>query len=143
VRSVTSSIASKIRFCVVAGMVDLPRIEHHHPASNRREDVVHFERLNRRTFGKDGFDQGAQRGNVPLSVAELIELSADRILWGDCECAVERTVRKLDRQVGLKHEQTFTDRLDQIQGVDLWHGRLTKYDLAGAHVSLPAVLILS
>jgi hypothetical protein len=96
---------------LVAGPIDLPRIEQHHPSSNRREDAVHFEGLDRRTFGKDGFDQGAQLGNVPLSVAELIELPADRILCGDCECVDKGTVRKPDRQVGIEHEQAFTDRL--------------------------------
>ena len=99
--------------CVVAGPIDLARIEHHHPSSNRREDAVHFEGLDRVTFRKDGFDQGAQLGNVPLSVAEFIELPADRILWGDCECVAKGTVRKPDRQVGI--EQAFTDRLDGIQ----------------------------
>src|SRR6202035_1005091 len=88
--------------CVVAGPIDLPCIEHHHSSSNRREDAVHFEGLDRRAFGKDGFDQGAQLGNVPLSVAELIELPADRILWDDCECAAKGTVRKPDRQVGIE-----------------------------------------
>ena len=66
--------------CLVAGPIDLPCIEHHHSSSNRREDAVHFEGLDRVTFRKDGFDQGSQFGNIPLSVAEIIELAADRIL---------------------------------------------------------------
>jgi hypothetical protein len=28
-----------------------------------------------------------------------------------------------DRQVGLQHEKAFTDRLDQIQGVDFAHDK--------------------
>ena len=112
--------------CVVAGPIDLPRIEHHHPSSNRREDAVHFEGLDRRTFGKDSFDQGAQLGNVPLSVAELIELPADRILWGDCECVAKGTVRKPNRQVGIEHQRAFTDRLYEIHWVDFAHGRVLR-----------------
>jgi len=51
--------------CVAAGPIDLPRIEQHHPSSNRREDAVHFEGLDRVMFRKDDFDQGAQLGNGP------------------------------------------------------------------------------
>ena len=44
----------------------------------------------------------------------FIELPADRILWGDCECVAKGTVRKPDRQVGIEHQQAFTDRLYEI-----------------------------
>jgi hypothetical protein len=109
------------------------------------------ERLDSRSFGKDGFDQGAQLGNVPLSVAELIELPADRILSRDCEYLAKGTVRKPNRQVGLQHEQAFTDRLDQIQRVDFAHGQLSAADegwlildrRTQSPVSLPPVLIVS
>jgi hypothetical protein len=57
---------------------------------------------------------------------ELMELPADRILWGDRECVAKATVGEPDRPVGLQHEQAFTDRLDQIQGVYLSHGRLLR-----------------
>ena len=65
-------------------------------------------------------------GNVPLSVAELIELSADRILWRDCECVAEGTVREADGQIGLEHEQALADRLHEIQWVDFAHERLLR-----------------
>jgi hypothetical protein len=52
-----------------------------------------------------------------------MELPADRILWGDCECVAKRAVRKPDRQVGLQHEEAFTDCLDEIQWVDFAHGK--------------------
>ena len=108
--------------CLFAGPIDLPRIEQHHPSSNRRKHAVYFKGLDRRMFGKDGFDQGAQLGIIPLSVAELVELQADRFLWGGCECVAKGTVRKLDRQVGIEHKQAFTDRLYEIQWVDFAHG---------------------
>ena len=71
--------------------------------------------------GNDGLERGAELGNVPLSVAELIELPADRILWGDCECLAEGAVREADGQVGLEHEETFADRLHDIQWNDFAH----------------------
>jgi len=48
------------------------------------------------------------------------------ILRGDCECDVKGAVRKPDRQVGIEHEQAFTDRLDDIQWVDFAHGRFLR-----------------
>src|SRR4029077_17343369 len=97
--------------------IDLPRIEQHHPSSNRREDAVHFEGLDRLTLRKDAFDKGEHLGTFPLSVAELIELPADRVLWSDCECVAKGTVHKPDGQVGIEHEQAFTDRVYEIQRV--------------------------
>jgi hypothetical protein len=98
-------------------------------------------------FGKDGFDQGAQLGIIPLSVAELVELQADRILWGGCECVVKGTVRKLDRQVGIEDKQAFTDRLYEIQWVDFAHGMASSCapsdDLArGPTISRAGLLVL-
>lgn len=43
-------------------------------------------------FGKDGFDQGPQFGNIPLSVAEFIEFAANRVLERDGECVAKGTV---------------------------------------------------
>ncbi len=40
---------------VVAGPIDLPRVEHHHPSSDRREDAVHFEGLDRSLVRKGWF----------------------------------------------------------------------------------------
>src|SRR5580692_5813549 len=117
---------------IFADPIDLPRIEQHHPSSNRREDAVHFEGLDRVTFRKDGFDQGAQLGNVPLSVAELIELAADRVLRSDYECVAKGTAHKPDGQVGIEHEQAFTDRLYEIQSTSLTAGSCAPCD-DGAH----------
>src|SRR5665213_3185703 len=75
-------------------------------------------------FGKDGFDQGAQLGNIPLPVAELVELHADRIFWSGCECFAKGTICKPDRQVEIEHKQAFTNRLYEIQWVDFAHGWL-------------------
>jgi hypothetical protein len=44
----------------------------------------------------------------------------------DCECVAKGTVRKPDRQVGIEHEQAFTDRLYEIQWVDFPHGRFSR-----------------
>ncbi len=53
-------------------------------------------------------------------------LSRGVILWGDCECVATATVRKPDRQVGIEHEQAFTDRLYEIQWVDFPHVRFLR-----------------
>ena len=53
-------------------------------------------------------------------------LIARGILWSDCECVAKGTVRKPDPQVGIEHEQAFTDRLYEIQWVDFPHGRFLR-----------------
>ena len=45
---------------------------------------------------------------------------------GDCERVAKGTVRKPDRQVGIEHEQAFTDRLYEMQWVDFAHGRFLR-----------------
>jgi hypothetical protein len=52
-------------------------------------------------------------------------LFAPGILWGDCECAAG-TVHKPDRQIGIVHEQAFTDRRYDIQWVDVAHRRFLR-----------------
>src|ERR1700738_3809755 len=69
----------------------------------------------------DGLEQGAELGNIPLSVADLIELPPDCMLWRDCEHVAEGAVRKADGQIGLEHEDAFADRLHEIQRVDVAH----------------------
>jgi aminoglycoside phosphotransferase (APT) family kinase protein len=44
------------------------------------------------------------------------------MLWRDCECVAEGTVRKADGQIGIEHEDTFADRLHDIHRVDVVHG---------------------
>src|ERR1700692_943849 len=70
----------------------------------------------------DGLERGAELGNVPLSVADLIELPPDCMLRRDCEYVAEGAVRKADGQIGLEHENAFADRLQEIQWVDVAHG---------------------
>jgi hypothetical protein len=45
-------------------------------------------------------------------------------LSGDRECVAKGTVRKPDRQVGIEHEQAFTDCLYAIQRADFADARL-------------------
>jgi hypothetical protein len=68
-----------------------------------------------------GIECGAEFGNVPLFVAELIELPADRIVWRDCECVAKGTVREADGQIGVEHEQALSDRLHKIPRVNFAH----------------------
>jgi hypothetical protein len=117
-RSVTSSIRQQDLLCVMARPMDPAHIEQHHPSSNRREHAIHLEILDRRAFLKDGFEQGAQLGYVPLAVAELVELAADRMLRNHCECLAKRAIGKPHREVGLQNQKAFAERLDEIQWID-------------------------
>jgi hypothetical protein len=87
----------------------------------RREKLVGFEGLNGCSAGNDSLERGAEVGNVPLSVAEFIELPPDPVLWRDFEYEAEGAVREADGQVGFEHEQAFADRLHKIQWNDFAH----------------------
>src|SRR5580693_1072847 len=84
--------------------------------------MLDFKGLDGFSAGNDGLERGAELGNVPLSVADLIELPPDGMLWRDRECVAEGAVRKTDGQVGLEHEDAFADSLHEIQRVDFAHG---------------------
>src|ERR1700719_4482985 len=84
--------------------------------------MLDFKVLDGFSVRNDGLERGAELGNVPLSAADLIELPPDCMLWGDCEHVAEGAVRQADGQIGLEHEDTFADRLHEIQRVDIAHG---------------------
>ena len=85
--------------------------------------------------GNDSLERGAELGNVPLSVAELIELPADRILWRDCECVAKGTVREADGEIGIEHEEALADRLHEIPRVNFAHGT------APAHLLMTGLIL--
>ena len=84
--------------------------------------MVDLEGLDGLLAGNDRLERGAQPGNVPLSVAQLIKLPPHRMLRRDCECLAEGAVGETDGQIGLEHEEAFADRLHEIQWVDSGHG---------------------
>src|ERR1700730_4735018 len=84
--------------------------------------MLDFKGLDRYSARNNRIKRSAELGNVPLSVADLIELPSDCMLPRDCECVAEGAVRKADGQIGLEHEDAFADRLHEIQRVDVMHG---------------------
>src|ERR1700730_4389091 len=92
--------------------------------------MLDFKGLHGFSARNDGLERGAELGNVPLSVADLIELPPDRVLWRDGEHVAEGAVRKADGQIGLEHEDAFADRLPAIQRGDGPHagGSCTRSD---------------
>src|ERR1700731_3338487 len=84
--------------------------------------MLDFKGLDGFSARNDRLERSAELGNVPLSVADLIELAPDCMLRRDCECVAEGAVRKADGQIGLEHEDAFADRLHEIQWVDVEHG---------------------
>src|SRR5260370_35967919 len=57
-----------------------------------------------------------------LSVAQLIEPPADRILWPDCECVAKGTVREADGESGTEHGEAVANRLHEIPRGTFAHG---------------------
>src|ERR1700737_364507 len=84
--------------------------------------MLDFKGLDCFSARNDGLERAAELGNVPLSVADLVELPPDCMLWRDCECLAEGAVGKADGQIGLQHEDAFTDRLHEIERLESAHG---------------------
>ena len=92
---------------LVAGPINLARIEQHGAHTDRREDVFDLEeRLHGSAAGNDGLERGAELGNVPLSVADFEEPAPNGLPWCDCERLAERAVREADGQIGREHDRS-------------------------------------
>ncbi|NRP73917.1 hypothetical protein ILFOPFJJ_04838 [Ensifer psoraleae] len=70
--------------------------------------IVH----NRRALRNDLFEQAAQLGDVPLPVAEFIDVLSDRLIAADLEGREEGTARALDAQVLVQDKQRIGYRVD-------------------------------
>jgi hypothetical protein len=66
--------------------------------------VVDFKGLDARVLWNNRFKQAAELRNVPLSIAELIKLSANRTFIGNREGPAEGAVGETDGQIRLKYQ---------------------------------------
>src|SRR5664280_697437 len=68
---------------LVAKPINFARVEAHDALADWPEELFDFEILECSFARNDGLERAAELGNVPLFVAELIELSPDRMFWHD------------------------------------------------------------
>ncbi len=76
--------------------------------------MLELEVIEDRTFGNDVFEQRAQRGHPPLSVAELVDLAALGFRRRNVEGLVEGAVRRPYPQRGIEDEQRLAHGVEHV-----------------------------
>jgi hypothetical protein len=81
---------------MVAGMKDFPGIDQHRAPADGREIVLDLEPFDRRTMGDHALEEGAKRGDVPLPVSEVVDMTALGLIGARAERLVERAIGRCD-----------------------------------------------
>ena len=81
---------------MVAGAENLARIDQHGAPANGREIVLDLEAFDRRAMRDHAFEQSAQRGNIPLPVAEVVDQAAFGLVGAGAEGLVEGAIGGCD-----------------------------------------------
>jgi hypothetical protein len=96
-------------------------VEQHDLRPDIREDVLDLKVVDGQVLGEDLLEQGAQAGDVPLAVAEVVQAPARGVRRRDPKGAVEGTVGTLHPQARVEQQQRLAhgvvDALDVGQGV--------------------------
>jgi hypothetical protein len=89
-------------------------VEQHAAAAETLEVPLDQEVLDGVALGENLFEQRAQFGNDPLTIAQLVDELADGIGRRDGERAIEGTVGALDARVGIEHDQRLSHGPDDV-----------------------------
>ena len=95
----------------------LAGIEQHYPTANDRKGVFQLEVVEDGALGDNILEQGAQVGDVPLAVAQLVNEAVLSLNGRDVKSLIESTVGGPDAQAGVEDQQGLTHRVDDVLGV--------------------------
>src|ERR1700732_5099143 len=84
-------------------------------------------------LGKDFSKQQTKLRNIPLTVSEVIQKFALRVVGMDFECQIERSARGNDTKILIEHNERFSNRVDD--GVRKRPGILDLGKLFSEHIS--------
>jgi hypothetical protein len=104
---------------VVVGVEQPAGVEEHGAPAEAGEVVLDLVALDRHAPRDDLLEQVAQVGDVPLAVAELVEVAAEGVVAADPEGLVERAAGADDAQVAVEHEQGVADGVDDALRLDV------------------------
>ncbi len=93
-----------------AGAGQAARIEHHALRPIRSKSWIDAVILHPLAPAQHLFEQPPQRRDVPLPVAELVQLAPDRLLAPDAELLEECGIGELDRETVVEHQERLGDR---------------------------------
>jgi hypothetical protein len=81
-----------------------------------RKNVIHLNRLERRTDGKHLFEVLTQWGKFKDSVPKFVKWDPLRIIARNPEHCVEGAIARLDSKVGTQHYEGIDDRIEDRLG---------------------------
>ncbi len=123
-RSVMSSMARRIKSGSSLVWSEPAGVEQHGPSPDSREGVFNLEVFNGMAVAQDLGQQRPQLGDVPLTVAQVVDEAALRLFFRGMEVPVEGGVGRPDPQALVEdHERLSQGRNDVLgvgKGVLLW-----------------------
>ena len=92
-------------------------VQQHHPAADEREVVLELEVVEDRALRNDVFEQCAQCGNVPLTVAKLVDQPVLGLVRCDVKRLVEGTIRGVNAETAVEDQQRLANGVHHVLGV--------------------------
>src|SRR5688572_17411839 len=90
-------------------MVNSPRIEEHLAGAKTGKIMVDYEVVEDVVVWKDVLQEGPQGGNVPLSIADVINNLAEGLFFFDVKHLIEGLVRAPNPQVFVQYKHGLPD----------------------------------
>ena len=102
----------------------LSRVEEHHAAADGWEFVLNLIGLDGAVFRDHIFEDSPQSRNVPLPIAQQVELSALRVARLHRESPVKGSTRGNDPQVSIENDKRLPNAVNDglRQGMPMRHG---------------------
>jgi hypothetical protein len=97
-------------------IIEAAGIQQDRARANPLKVVAHLIVVEDRILRQNLFQQGMQLGNIPLLIAEVIDVLADGLHRGHLKHLVEGRIGRLHAEIGCEDEQGFPDRLDNLFG---------------------------
>ena len=85
-------------------MINPPGIEQDGALTNAFEGMLHLEIIEGRIFRQNLFQKLTESGDIPLTVAQMVDLPADCLAGLHFEVVVEGCIRLPHSQIVFKHE---------------------------------------
>ena len=84
--------------------------------------MLDLEAFDRGAMRDDAFQQGAQRRNIPLPVAQIVDQAALGLVRAGAEGLVKGAVGRRDVQVAVEDQQRAGNGLDNVAGGNIGYG---------------------
>ena len=106
---------------MVAGAKNLPGVDQHGAPANGREIMLDLEPFDRCAMGDHALEQGAQRGDIPLPVSEVVDMTSLGLVGARAERLVERAIGRGDVQVSVENDERAGHGLDNVARSNIGH----------------------